>query len=459
MKELSQHKQIRVIQLFLKGYSYDEITLEADVAKGSVVNITNKFREGEIQLPAGNSDYIDLLREVAVDLRKSNTNIQKVQKYLRLQNELEKLGATEEEAEQWIETCRDLASSLTSSKQFIESALDLSKASSASGLSYRELVSEYTTKVQNLEKMNREIEHKRGNLEEAEQENVKQKELAIKELNTIQRTIASVQESYHRQKKELETQFDDYLEQNKINWDNAKLITSAIDSGLDINDLKDEDIAEIRKSIIKTGSIYKLLEKLDKRKNIMESAIKDLQTKIVAVNNTLSKARLSNQDSINSVADMRLEKDSLNNQLQVKTRELSRLDSEISEKSEDLYMSQLIIDFLLSPKDFSNRDLDRLTGLLIALRQRRLGITPGKVTDKNGNVICECIVPKLYDYFNIDEVNTDHAREVFAYYLTPLVRDKFVTRFEFDLAMTKKELSQEIAIMNATIEERNRHIL
>jgi chromosome segregation ATPase len=459
MKELSQHKQIRVIQLFLKGYSYDEITLEADVAKGSVVNITNKFREGEIQLPAGNSDYIDLLREVAVDLRKSNTNIQKVQKYLRLQNELEKLGATEEEAEQWIETCRDLASSLTSSKQFIESALDLSKASSASGLSYRELVSEYTTKVQNLEKMNREIEHKRGNLEEAEQENVKQKELAIKELNTIQRTIASVQESYHRQKKELETQFDDYLEQNKINWDNAKLITSAIDSGLDINDLKDEDIAEIRKSIIKTGSIYKLLEKLDKRKNIMESAIKDLQTKIVAVNNTLSKARLSNQDSINSVADMRLEKDSLNNQLQVKTRELSRLDSEISEKSEDLYMSQLIIDFLLSPKDFSNRDLDRLTGLLITLRQRRLGITPGKVTDKNGNVICECIVPKLYDYFNIDEVNTDHAREVFAYYLTPLVRDKFVTRFEFDLAMTKKELSQEIAVINATIEERNRHIL
>lgn len=459
MKELSQHKQIRVIQLFLKGYSYDEITLEADVAKGSVVNITNKFREGEIQLPAGNSDYIDLLREVAVDLRKSNTNIQKVQKYLRLQNELEKLGATEEEAEQWIETCRDLASSLTSSKQFIESALDLSKASSASGLSYRELVSEYTTKVQNLEKMNREIEHKRGNLEEAEQENVKQKELAIKELNTIQRTIASVQESYHRQKKELETQFDDYLEQNKINWDNAKLITSAIDSGLDINDLKDEDIAEIRKSIIKTGSIYKLLEKLDKRKNIMESAIKDLQTKIVAVNNTLSKARLSNQDSINSVADMRLEKDSLNNQLQVKTRELSRLDSEISEKSEDLYMSQLIIDFLLSPKDFSNRDLDRLTGLLITLRQRRLGITPDKVTDKNGNVICECIVPKLYDYFNIDEVNTDHAREVFAYYLTPLVRDKFVTRFEFDLAMTKKELSQEIAVINATMEERNRHIL
>ena len=122
-------------------------------------------------------------------------------------------------------------------------------------------------------------------------------------------------------------------------------------------------------------------------------------------------------------------------------------------------MSQLIIDFLVSSRNLSDSDVDRLTCLVIALRQKRLGMAPLKVEDVKGRVIFEINVPELYEYFNINEVDTEHAREVFAHFIAPLVSDRFVSRFEHDMAMIKSDISGKINVIEAIMEERGRHII
>ncbi|MFC1964938.1 hypothetical protein ACFLWG_02915 [Chloroflexota bacterium] len=70
MRKLGITTKLRVIKLFLIGYTFDEIVEQTDVAKGSVVNIINDFREGNIPMTKDMTLYIDSLRKVAVDLRK-----------------------------------------------------------------------------------------------------------------------------------------------------------------------------------------------------------------------------------------------------------------------------------------------------------------------------------------------------------------------------------------------------
>ena len=82
MNEISTHKRIRVIKLFLTGLSYDEIAQQAGIAKGSVVNIINEFREGFLPVPPDMTEYVDTRRQVAVDLRKNNTSIAQVKSCL-----------------------------------------------------------------------------------------------------------------------------------------------------------------------------------------------------------------------------------------------------------------------------------------------------------------------------------------------------------------------------------------
>ena len=96
---------------------------------------------------------------------------------------------------------------------------------------------------------------------------------------------------------------------------------------------------------------------------------------------------------------------------------------------------------------------------MITFRQSRLGIKPTCVTDASGKVICECQVPKVYRNFDAHTVNTDHTREVFAHLMTPLVKDKFISRFDFDMAETRHEIDKMTAVTQAIINERNKHLI
>ncbi len=47
MRELSQNIREQTVKLFLQGITYDDISSKLRIAKGSVVNIIDEFREGD----------------------------------------------------------------------------------------------------------------------------------------------------------------------------------------------------------------------------------------------------------------------------------------------------------------------------------------------------------------------------------------------------------------------------
>ena len=53
MRVIGMNTKYRVIELFLTGYTLDEIAEQLDISKGSVVSIVSDFREGKLQLPGG----------------------------------------------------------------------------------------------------------------------------------------------------------------------------------------------------------------------------------------------------------------------------------------------------------------------------------------------------------------------------------------------------------------------
>lgn len=91
MKESTYSKKAQVIKLFLTGLSYDEIGKQAGVAKGSVVNIIDEFREGYLSLPPGMTEYIDELRHLVVDMKKHGTSVPCLKNYLKLHNKLQEM--------------------------------------------------------------------------------------------------------------------------------------------------------------------------------------------------------------------------------------------------------------------------------------------------------------------------------------------------------------------------------
>ena len=78
MRELNRDIKLQVIRLFLRGWTLDEIAQQLGIAKGSVVNVVNDYREGHLSVPADVIEYVDSLRRTAVDLRKYKSSSTKI---------------------------------------------------------------------------------------------------------------------------------------------------------------------------------------------------------------------------------------------------------------------------------------------------------------------------------------------------------------------------------------------
>ena len=125
MKVIGIHTKYRVIELFLTGYTLDEIGKQLDVSKGSVVNIVNDFREGKLQLPDHMTAYVDSLRHLVVDMKKNGISLTQLKSYNRIYSKLQEMGASTEETEGWLDTCRDIALSTETGDHFTHMISDL----------------------------------------------------------------------------------------------------------------------------------------------------------------------------------------------------------------------------------------------------------------------------------------------------------------------------------------------
>jgi len=455
MREINLTSKYKVVKLFLTGLSYDEIGRQVGIAKGSVVNIISEFREGYLQVPPDMTEYVDALRQVAVDLRKNNTSIAQVQSCCRLDLKLREMGVSSGEVEHWLEICRDIVSPTVSTDQFVAACLELSQVTSKTGLSYGDLLNDYNAELGRARELSKEIEREEQQLTEDKVSHREEKEQATRQLDAVTKAIATAQDMFRKQKEDLKARMDEYLAQYKLSWKKINTVIALLDMELGRVGMAKADIKQLSGRIYNAGSLVNVSNQLKKEKGGLQSEVDRLAQEKQALATSINAMKNTDESLRTSIPRNKRELDSLNTELNSKGFELEELQRTVSQLTQNLYVSRLIIDFLFAPKSISDYDLDRLVSLMIGLRQKRLGIGPKRLNDPNGKVVCECQVPGIYGDIRMGESDIDEVRGKFAHLLAPLVKDKFISKFDYEM----RESRHKIEICDAILDERKRHII
>ena len=153
MSELSINKKMRVINLYLQGYSYDDIVKKTGVAKGSVFNTISDLKEGLFPEISTIPEEIEQLRELATDIKRNGISLVKASIGLSI---LERLTAMEVEPKD-IEKCHTLMQALSSPDKDLpamaKSILAIEEIKQKTGLTLEELEAKVVALRQEAERL------------------------------------------------------------------------------------------------------------------------------------------------------------------------------------------------------------------------------------------------------------------------------------------------------------------
>jgi len=166
MEKLSLRKQLGIVRLYLGGLSYDEIAVQAGVSKGTVANVVGDLKAGRVLDVQGPAEQLELLRELAVDLRRCRLTPGQAAAGLAVLSRLQAVGVEPGDIESWVAMCRELAAQETEPEVFVRAALALEELKKSTGLSAEAL----EQKVSRLQKEVVRLESIAGKLKGCQQE-------------------------------------------------------------------------------------------------------------------------------------------------------------------------------------------------------------------------------------------------------------------------------------------------
>ncbi len=147
MEKLSLKKKLFVIRLYFEGLSYDEIAAKAGVGKGTVANVITELKAGRFPEFGDLSEQIDLLRELAVDLKRTRLTPVQAAVGVSVLSRLQELRIEPNEIEGLSALCQTLNADGIDIPLFVRAALAFEEERRRTGLS----VDEMETKVKSLE--------------------------------------------------------------------------------------------------------------------------------------------------------------------------------------------------------------------------------------------------------------------------------------------------------------------
>ncbi|MBA7565524.1 hypothetical protein ES708_07208 [subsurface metagenome] len=441
MREISTELKLRVIKLFLTGLTFDEIAEQLPVSKGSVVSIVADFRNGDLPIPPGMNEYIDELRRLVVDLRKQSTNITQLETYLKLHAKLKEMGIDSDKASQWLDICQELASRSESSRVFAESALELQRLRSETGLPYQSLVQNYNAKVTELRNIEQNIEAKAQALKVLKQKCSDEQKRVDETIASINTAIVFARDSFEKQKKNLQIKLKKYMAKDNLSWQMVREVEAVIGSGLKGAGLTEKDKQGLCEQIRDTGSIHVVTKQLEQKRDKVKSEVGRLILEKGTYLKGIKQLKTSEAVITKNVAIKAKKTIELDGEIKSEQVQLQRLKKEISEKTSDLYICHLILDFLFDCERLTTEDLDRLVSMMLTLRQERLDINP-RITEFGG-IIYKHELPRIYTDFWTQKPNVNAIREAFAFLLAPLLKDKLVSKYEYDTAISGYKIIRE----------------
>ncbi|MFC2000959.1 hypothetical protein ACFLUZ_00445 [Chloroflexota bacterium] len=441
MREISMELKLRVIKLFLTGFTLDEITAQLPVSKGSVVSIIADFRNGDLPIPPGMNEYIDELRRLVVDLRKQSTNVTQLETYLKLHTKLKEMGIDSDKASQWLDICQELAYPSESSRVFAESALELQRLRSETGLTYQSLVKNYNAKVTELTNIEQNIEAKKQALRALKQKCNDEQKRANETIASINNAITSAQDGFDQQKKSLQLKLKKHMAKDNLSWQRIREVEAVIDSGLKGTGLTDKDKQRLCEQMRDTGSILVVTKQLEQKRDKVKSEVGRLILEKDTYLKGIKQLKTSETAITKNVVAKAKKTIELDGEIKSEQLQLQRLKKEISEKTNDLYICHLILDFLFDLERLTAEDLDRLVSMMLTLRQERLDINP-RLT-MAGAIIYKHELPRIYTDVKALKPNVNAIREAFVFLLAPLLKDKLVSKYEYDMAKSGYEVIRQ----------------
>ena len=81
MQPITINKTLKIIKLWLAGLSYDEISQQTSVSKGKIHDVIQDLKNGLIPKVTTVQEDIDLIRDLAINLKHSNVSATSSQIY------------------------------------------------------------------------------------------------------------------------------------------------------------------------------------------------------------------------------------------------------------------------------------------------------------------------------------------------------------------------------------------
>jgi|GEM_PF-3776946 len=168
MKQLTEKKKLEILRLFLEGYSYDDISTKSDVAKGSVVNVVNDFRAGRFPTFTDVTELVDVLRELATELRRRGGGVSEALLGTAFFFRLSEMGVTPDKLWLWVDMCREMSPAEAPLEEFTAAALELSRLTQETGESYHSVAAKWSELHAESESLQQEVEDLRSTKSELE---------------------------------------------------------------------------------------------------------------------------------------------------------------------------------------------------------------------------------------------------------------------------------------------------
>ena len=330
-------KRLQIIQLFIRGLSYDQISQQAGVAKGSVANVIDELRSG--QHPSLDlTEEIDLIRDLVVTIRRLDLDPSKAVVGLAFFQRLRDLAVEPPELERFIKLWHYLRPAETAAREFTEAAMHLHQLVEKTGRGYEDLVVEYDRLTARYAALRRDADSlkaectKLENRAKAEQEKVGRLQ---QERAELERQLTLLNEHVKQQReavaiadkavKGLSKQAADLQKQIRTSRNEAGALEKAIATrtatlgelesiGIDVADLRRYEVhmqaLAARTGVDGTQLVKRLLDGMEELEGVLrlEDECERLKARAAGLNSVIDEVQVEKRALAGEIAALQREK-------------------------------------------------------------------------------------------------------------------------------------------------------
>ena len=230
----------------------------------------------------------------------------------------------------------------------------------------------------------------------------------------------------------------------RIQKQDKKFITMKLKGG--VARIPASIVKKITDLIAEAASIHSLVQQLDKTKKEVGPEVASLLRYQKRLEHDNFYLEHINQQCLNAHIQMAQQDEELTSQIEPKRARLNKLEQLISAHVSEVLIASWVIGFLAKPENLYDSGFEEFMGKLLSIRKHLDGIEP-KCAVQDGQTYC--LFPAPQGVVDISKYNVDpgEARKMLAHLLVPLVNDKFMPRFEYEMGKAAEgilELKKEL---------------